>query len=185
MLTQTAASLISGYIALTKENKGAIPSKQQLDIGCFTYALPNIVLFAVSKPGQCRVRVIGEKLKSHSGLNTTGRNYYDFITPERRRSSQQAMELLIDRPCATRAIIEQTHADGQTRVIEAVALPLMSDEEGVDGFTLCCDQRIEDNPHPDEEMAARTNAQVLRRDWIDLGFGVPTDFCDIIPADRF
>jgi hypothetical protein len=112
----------------------------------------------------------------------TGRNYYDFVQPERRQIAAGAMHMVIDTPCAFRAEIYQTYSGDTALMVEASGFPLLSSEAGVDGFILFADQGIDTldellNPHP-----ILQEASLRHRDLIDLGFGIDEAFEDLMEA---
>ena len=162
---------------------GRIPHKNDLDLANFAAVMPHLALVAISKPDRCIYRVAGERLKERVGLNLTGRNYYDFVQPERRQIAAGAMHMVIDTPCAFRAELRQSYSGDVNLMIEASGFPLLSSENGVDGFILFADQGIDKlddllTPHP-----ILQGASLRQRDLIDLGFGIDETFEDLIEAN--
>jgi hypothetical protein len=178
--TPACRALATGYLQMIDAAQGQIPHKSDLDLGAFIGILPHIALVAISKPDRCIYRVAGERLKERVGLNLTGRNYYDFVQPERREIAARAMHMVIDTPCAFRAEIRQSYSGDVTLTVEASGFPLRSSEIGVHGFILFADQSIDKlddylTPHP-----ILQGASLQRRDLIDLGFGIDETFEDIV-----
>lgn len=162
---------------------GRIPHKNDLDLANFATVMPHLALVAISKPDRCIYRIAGERLKERVGLNLAGRNYYDFVQPERQQIAAKAMHMVIDTPCAFRAELRQTYSGDIDLLIEASGFPLLSSENGVDGFILFADQGIDKlddllTPHP-----ILQGASLRRRDLIDLGSGIDEEFEDLIEAD--
>jgi hypothetical protein len=180
--TPACRALAAGYLVMLDAAPGRIPHKNELDLANFASVMPHLALVAISKPDRCIYRVAGERLKERVGLNLTGRNYYDFVQPERRQIAAGAMHMVIDTPCAFRAEMRQTYSGGVNLMIEASGFPLLSSESGVDGFILFADQGIDKlddllTPHP-----ILQGASLRHRDLIDLGFGVDEAFEDLIEA---
>ncbi|MBK8157771.1 MAG: hypothetical protein IPK59_02905 [Rhodospirillaceae bacterium] len=119
-------------------------------------------------------------MKERVGFNVKGRNYYDFVPSERRVSAARAMHMVIETPCAFRAEIRQTYSGGHGLVIEATGFPLQSEEPGVDGFILFADQAIEPDMRFHDGHPQLVDANVIRRDLIDLGSGIDQTFEDIV-----
>lgn len=178
--TQACRKLAEGYGALLASKGGVLPGKSDLDFARFVAAVPHLALVAVSKPDQCVYRIAGEALKRRMGFNPTGRNYYDFVPEARRSYAADAMHMVIDTPCAFRADIRQTYSTGHSLVIEATGFPLVSHEPGIDGFIIFADQAIDSTSDLDFAAHQLVGANVERRDLIDLGAGVKTDFIDMI-----
>lgn len=181
--TPACRALAAGYLAMLEAAQGRVPRKSDLDLANFAVVMPHLALVAVSKPDRCIYRIAGERLKERVGLNLTGRNYYDFVQPERREIAARAMHMVIETPCAFRAEIRQTYSGDVSLMIEASGFPLLSTENGVDGFILFADQGIEQlddllTPHP-----ILQGASLRRRDLIDLGFGIDETFEDLIEAN--
>lgn len=180
--TAVGARLVEVYAEFMAETDCAIPAKNGLDLSRLAKSLPDLMLAAVSKPDKWICRLAGERIRQRLGRSPVGGNYYDIVPAERRANAMHAMNMVIDVPSGFRAEIEQTHRDGLVRLSEAVALPLASDEAGVDGFILFADSHIEDYSRADVEGPYITGANVVRRDLIDLGFGVDETFEDLVPV---
>ena len=180
--TTACARLVAGYAALLAESGGAIPAKNGLDLRRFAGALPDLMLAAVSQPDKWICRLAGEGVRQRLGRSPVGGNYYELVPPERLANARHAMNMVIDVPSGFRAELAQTHADGRVRISEAVALPLASDEAGVDGFILFADSHLADDVLDNPADRGITGTNVLRRDLIDLGWGVDESFVDQVPA---
>jgi hypothetical protein len=181
--TEASVALARGYRALMAARPdGGIPSKRALDLGPLRPAMPHLVLTAVTRPDRCIYRLAGEEVKARIGMNPVGRNYYDLVPEERRAHAARAMHMVIGQPCGFRAEIAQSYSDGRTRTVECLGLPLASDEPGVDGFILFADCQI-GSGEMQTERTLLLGANVVRRELIDLGFGVDDSFEDIVRVD--
>lgn len=171
--TEPARVLAEGYAALSRGARdGAIPRKNGLDIAAFAPVLSHIVLCAVILGGPCVYRLAGDEMQRRIGFNPVGRDYYDFVPPARREAARAAMETAITVPCGFRAVVEQTYSRGLTRRIEALGLPLSSDERGVDGFLIFADSVLSGPDPLTYSDQTWLGANLVHRDWIDLGFGI-------------
>jgi hypothetical protein len=178
--TPASRILADGYRQLMAEHPDqGIPTKNRLDLGPLRAAMPHLVLTAVTRPDRCIYRLAGEEMKARIGMNPIGRNYYDLVPEQRRAHAARAMHMVIDQPCGFRAEIEQSYSDGRTRTVECLGLPLASEEPGVDGFILFADCQIGAGDSRFEPTLI-LGANVVRRDLIDLGFGVDECFEDIV-----
>ena len=164
------------------EGGGAIQEKNGLDISRFVPAIPHLVLTAIRKPDQCIYRLAGDDMISRTGMNPKGKNYYNFVPKDRFAHASQAMHMVIDIPSSFRADIAQQYSDGRVRMVEALAVPLGSDDPDVDGFILFADCEASREPSmlPTDRMLLGAN--VLARDLIDLGHGVDRSFVDRVIA---
>ena len=180
--TATCRRVAQAYLALLQESDGAIPSKNGVDLTGFATAMADMALTAVSSPDQCIYRLAGERLQRRMGLNPIGMNYYDFVPDLRREQAVRAMTMVVDVPCGFRAEIRQDYDNGSNRMIEAVGLPLSSDEPDVDGFILFGDRQIDFDPLASIDDTSLLGVNVIRRDLIDLGYGVDESFEDLVPT---
>jgi hypothetical protein len=178
--TPACRMLATGFLAMLEDADGVIPHKKDLELRNFVAVMPHLALVAVTKPDKCIYRIAGESLKERVGLNLAGRNYYDFVPPERREFAARAMHMVIDTPCAVRAEIQQSYSGGVGLMIEAAGFPLKSSEAGTDGFILFADQAIERDDSYHEVHPHLRGANVVRRDLIDLGFGIDETFEDMV-----
>lgn len=177
--TPAARALAAGYAALMRR-EGRIPSKRGLEPSPFAAALAHAALCAVRLGRGCVWRIAGEALKERIGFDPTGRDYYDFVPPERRLHAMRAMDMVVAVPCGFRAEIVQSYSTGRVIAVEAVGLPLLSSEPGVDGFILFADQAMPAPEAAAAEARRLLGANVLRRDLIDIGFGVDPEFRDLV-----
>jgi hypothetical protein len=181
---EASRQLAEAYAALLAAAGGRLPPKSRLDVTQLARAVPHLVLCAVTRPDRCIYRLAGEDVKGRIGRNPVGLNYYDFVAPERRAHAMRAINMLIDVPCAFRAEIEQTYSDDFVRLVEAVAFPLESEQPDVDGFVLFAESAL----GPDQRTAGRgallVRSNVIRRDLIDIGFGVNETFEDLVPVEE-
>lgn len=180
--TAACRQVAQAYLSLLEKEHGAIPAKNGVDLSGFAAVMPDLVLTAITVPDRCVYRLAGENMKRRVGLDPIGRNYYDFVPEERRAQAARAMNMVVEIPCAFRAEIEQSYSDGRARNIEAIALPLRSEEPEVDGFILFGDREFETSDRIFNDGVTLLGANVLRRDLIDLGFGVDDSFEDIVPG---
>lgn len=179
--TRSGRVLAEGYLDLMNANEGRIPAKNGLDLSPFARAIANFALAAITVPDKCVYRIAGEGFRRLFAANPTGRNYYDFVAPERRRSAAHAMNMVVAVPSAFRAEVVHRFDSGASLLIEAAGFPLTSEEPGVDGFVLFFDEPMERPALTEEQLGRLVETHVLRRDLIDLGFGVDETFVDLVP----
>jgi hypothetical protein len=172
--------LAAAYGRLLAAHCGRLPPKNALDVTALPRVIPHLILCAVTPPDRCIYRIVGEDVKGRIG-NRVGRNYYDLVPAARRQHSMWAINMLVAVPCAWRVEIEQVYDSGIARLVEATAFPLASAEPGVAGFIVLADCEIgpSEAAAPGEVTLIGTN--ILRRDLIDIGFGVDEAFADLVP----
>ncbi|RVU39474.1 PAS domain-containing protein [Hwanghaeella grinnelliae] len=168
------------YLELMRDAGGNVPRKTGLDISKFAAALPNVALFAVKLPDHCVYRILGEAWRQRIGRNLVGKNYIDFVAAERRESAITSLQDMITIPSAFRVIIEQTYSAGKKAQLEVLAVPLLSEEEGVDSFSLFAAQLVTPVHFGPGDDRIVLGANIIERDLIDIGYGVNDAFYDLV-----
>jgi hypothetical protein len=181
-LLQTAAAkiLASGYARLLESAGGAIPPKKTLDLSPVARMLADATLFAIQDGGGCVYRLVGENIKNRIGFDPKGLDYYDLVPEIRRPYAQRAMKMAIGQPMGFRAEIEQVYSSGEMLTIESLGMPLGSDEPGVEGFILFAEEALSRWQRRTTEGTRLLGANVVRRDLVDIGFGVDANFRDLV-----
>jgi hypothetical protein len=182
--TGACRDLAAAYHKLLRSEGGKLPPKGRLDVTELARAVPHLLLCAIIRPDKCIYRVAGEEVRTRIGRNPVGLNYYDLVPPERRAHAMRAMNMVIDVPCGWRVEIEQSYSSGIGRLVEAVAFPLASAQADVDGFVLLADCEIGPSGRGSTAGVTLLGTDVIRRDLIDIGFGVDESFEDLVPAEE-
>ncbi|MCM0019940.1 MAG: PAS domain-containing protein [Tagaea sp.] len=180
--TPATRAYAQGYLALRAKAGGALPSRSGFDLAPFVPAVPHFALLAVTLAGGCVYRLAGDTLQQRLGFDPKGRDYYDFVPAARLSHARRAMEMMVRRPCGFLALVEQTYEDGATCTIETLGLPLADKEPDVDGFILFADCALPEPPTYHAPGKRWLGANIVRRDLIDLGFGIDADFVDLVRA---
>ena len=174
--------MAGAYADMLALSRTRIPPKNGLDPHGFSSALSNVALTAIVIGESCTYRIAGEELRERYAQKLVGKNYYDIVPPERREHAMRGMELVIQTPCGFRAELVQEFADGQRSLAEVCAFPLGSDEPGVDGFVLFANQDIKAPPRS-AHRTEMVRSVLIKRDLIDLGFGIDEGFVDLVPEE--
>jgi len=186
--TEAARALARGYLEMLRL-AGGVPAKRGFDPTLAAAALPYVSLLALSADGRCLHRLAGEEVKRRLGFDPTGGDYYETLPPARRATAARAMRRAVEVPCGYRVDEEQRFADGSYRMVEALVLPLRSEEAGVDGFVVAASHVTEAHRRIDAlgdagRPAEMVGSIVVRRDLLDLGHGVDDGLFDLVPARR-
>lgn len=184
-MTRSCRLLATGYAALIQnsENGHTIPSKNGLDISSFAPIMADIALAAITINSACIFRIAGEGIRQRFAHKLVGTDYYDLVAPARRSSAIEAMEMVVSTPCAFRVELLQHYDNGEERRAEACVFPLLSDEPDIDGFALFANSEIDRPRSPAAARPILSGFQVVRRDLIDIGFGLDQNFKDMVPKD--
>lgn len=178
--TVSGQQIIRAYARLFAHAGNRPPAYREIDLRDITSAIPFIALISV-KPGvHCTIRFFGEELRRRVALNPSGRNLLEFIHPERSDSVRRMMEMIVRQPCGYLAHVKQEFLNGRNIVVETIAFPLRASRADEDGQVLLTDTPIKDEGISFDREKVLLSADVLRRDLIDLGFGVDEDFYDLV-----
>lgn len=180
-VTQSARALCSVYSALLSETGGSCPRKADLDPSRLGALVNHVFLFAVSKPRTCVVRLVAEQARHHTGRERERQDYYRNVPEDRVEIAARALNMAVTVPCGFRVDVRHEYALGRTRDFESLLLPLVSDEQGVDGFLLGTSE-LSGKDAGKGLPAERSHGNiVLQRDLVDIGFGVEETFVDLVP----
>ncbi len=173
-------SLARIYALILKENDGAIPKKAAFDVSRLGRALAHAVLYDVSDPDRVVFRVVGEQMKNHFKVNPIGRNYLEFVPEARREHARRAFRLCAETPCAMLSRSRQYFGNGLGTNCEALGVPLMGEGEGPATHLLFVDYPVDDGSHDYFHRTEFRFAHMRQRTFIDLGYGVPQGFVDLL-----
>ena len=178
--TVSGRQLITGYGKYLEANGNRPPKFTDLDIADFVVSVPNIALCSVIKDTSCEFRIIGEELRQRMGFPAARVNYYDYVPADRVASVKHVMETVVGIPCGFRADLEQVYSTGQTAQAEAVGLPLAPARDGEYGQILFSDQTTDDLGFGPEKKQTLLGANLLQRDFVDLGYGTDMSHEDLV-----
>jgi hypothetical protein len=167
-ITDSARTLARVYRKLTQANDVEMPHKNDLDLSLFAGTVNNLFLFAITKPDQCIVRLAADGARHHSGAYQQHSDYYANVPEGRLQVAVRAMNMAIDIPCGFRADIRHDYEHGRTRDFESLLLPLLSGEEGVDGFLIGSSQLSGDDAGKVLPSERSLGNNILTRDLVDL-----------------
>lgn len=180
--TESCRLVASAYADLVGNSGGQIPAKNGLDLTGIAPAMANVALAAVKRGSACIFRIAGEGIRERYGRRLVGQNYYDLVNPARRSFAIQSIDMVVSVPCGFRVELVQRFSNATEAMAEACAFPLRSPNPEIDGFILFAD---EERAPPARNRATDpqlVESVVVRRELIDLGFGVDETFEELIQA---
>jgi len=181
--TDQSKEMVRAYRNLLETSQGKLPVFRDIDLAKVKMAAPNVALCSVGIGRHCTIRFFGDGLRRRVGVSPVGRDFFEFVHPERAESIRQVMEMLVRYPCAYLAQVRQEFTSGRTIIVETVAFPLASSRTEDDGQVILTDTPIGDAETMLDRDKVLLSADVLRRDLIDLGYGVDETFEDLV-SDR-
>ncbi len=162
------------WLSLAKE--GLIPHRDAFRPEEVPRILPHMVIHELVSPDLIRLRLAGSSVTEDYGQEIAGRNYLDFVEPERRAKASRAIHLICEHPAGMLAQLKSVTRGGRILTRESIAFP-MRGEDDVARFVYFCSSPARERASVDTEADALQVMNVIRRSYIDIGAGVP-DFRD-------
>lgn len=153
-----------------------LPDRAEFDPIEVKHLLPFIVIHELIDPETIRLRLVGTAVVNQYGQESTGRNYLDFVEPERRAKASEAIFLVREHPAGMSVTLRSSTQSGGTALRQTVALPLGDPKDGRK-FVYFCSTRHEASERSLTEPAKLAVQSVADRHFFDIGAGVP-DFSD-------
>lgn len=171
--TDRCRALYDYWTGLPKAPRGATPLKSALDPLAIPKLLPRVLLHDLRQPGRAILRLVGTGLVAQYGFDPTGHDYKRYVDPERWPSALGELVKVATHPCGMRVLTEHIHTGGEVHENEAVGLPLEADD-GSGRFLLFVDEIVTAPRNINARRQPVERLVVKRRDYIDIGAGVPT-----------
>lgn len=163
------------WLSLPRE--GVLPLRSSFLPEKIPQLLPSLIIYEMVSPTFIKFRLAGTAVRERMGVDATGQNYLDYVSPERREKASQSFFAVVGQPCGMRVISHHGMASGQKKYLEILMLP-MENDRGENPIVLC--QGNEIKPEKEElfqDQDLLKNISIVRRDFIDIGAGL-SDFTD-------
>ena len=134
----------------------------------------------VRDPEAVVYRLVGETLKERFGFDPTGRSYLEFVPDFRKPIALRAFEECASWPCAMAVMTEQTFGPAARHSARLSGCPSIVPTRA--SYLLFIDQPFDMDRYWAMRASKMRYSNLLDRYFIDLGFGTPSDFIDMIPA---
>lgn len=170
----SAASFADYWESLPKQD--LVPSRHDFDPGRQGAILSTFIIHELVSPEVVRIRLVGTRHRDGFGADVTGRNYLDFVEPQRRAKAARAIRLVCEHPCGMLVRLVTTSETGRFNHNESLALP-MRDDDGRARLVYYQSNWTPLAEYRDSSTDKLAIIGVARRRFIDLGAGVP-DFVD-------
>lgn len=171
------AKLLDAYAGHMRGNGGLLPTRSGFDVSSLGSSLAHAVLYDVRDPERVEFRIVGEEMKQYFKVNPVGRSYLEFVPDERRAYARQAFRHCAEYPCAMLSETIQVFENGVGVPCSALGVPLMDDRNpGLASHLLFVDYPTSDDSAEFFYRSAFHQSYMVRRTFIDLGFGVPAGF---------
>lgn len=149
-----------------------IPRKDAFKPEAVPKLLPNLVIHEIMSDDVIRLRLVGTAVDYHYGGAVTGRNYLDFVEPERRPAASRAIRAICEQPAGMLVQLRSATRSGRRQTRESIAFP-MRDREGAPRLVYFCSGNARETASEPGGEDTLQVMEVMRRSYIDIGAGLP------------
>lgn len=149
-----------------------IPRREAFKPEAIPKLLPNLVIHEIISPEIIRLRLAGTAVDHHYGGPVTGRNYLDFVEPERRPAASRAIQAICGHPAGMLVHLQSATVSGRLQTRESIAFP-MRGPDGRANLVYFCSGNARERSASGVPPDALSVMKVMRRYYIDIGAGVP------------
>lgn len=170
--TRRCRVIYEHWLRLPRPPGSPVPAKASLDPAEIPALLPRVLIHDLRLPGRSILRLVGTGLVKQYGFDPTGRDYAEYVEPERWQAAYGELWKVATHPCGMRVLTDSIHIGGAVHENEAVGLPLDADD-GSGRFLLFVDDVIRSPVNINPRRQRFDRLVVKQRDYIDIGAGVP------------
>lgn len=134
--------------------------------------LPTFVMYELVTDDFIKNRLLGSLVDGRYGFGKVGKNYLDFVAPERRVKASRSLWNMAKQPCGMKVIVKETLHSGRHIFEETIGFPL-NDIQNDCHILLFQINQIDKRKEESDPKDILTRIEVVQRDYIDIGAGVP------------
>jgi hypothetical protein len=174
-----ARDLIAQWIHIRRD--GLVPFEEDLDTRTLIPLMSFITITAVAQPNAATFELVSPEVSRRWGRDMRHINLFDFITPERRATAEEAKRLFVSVPCG--AYYRYALSAGGRRVVEAEALslPLRHRGETAPSMSISLTPGGDAKSLPEAGSSAPRRLEKIFAEFVDIGAGAPA-FPSAAPA---
>lgn len=158
------------WLSLPRRN--LVPARADFDPSEVPELLPHMIMHELIDRRRSRLRLVGTALVERYGMDITGRDYLEFVPPERREIAMNGLLRAVEQPAGMRVLMNIRTSTGRACLAESFGLPL-SQPEGRPPILLFHSIEIENYGHGIVDDGRLEHFGVSERTYIDIGNGVP------------
>ncbi|MGV8997148.1 MAG: PAS domain-containing protein [Parvibaculaceae bacterium] len=151
-----------------------LPRADKFDLLALTQWLPNIVLLDVYGDDNVVARFAGTAIVDRLGFDITRENVFASQSDITRERVMRAYTTVVGHPCGLVARYVNHYSSGRSGIISTLYLPLTAPVSG-SARIVGLMHRQGDAGYADPIERTQSTTAIEAAEWIDLGFGVPTE----------
>ena len=172
--TDQSAAFARYWLSLAPDD--LVPNRSDFSPERIPGLLSNLVIHELIAPDFIKLRLVGTAVVDDYGQEITGRNYLDFVEPERRAKASKAIFNICEQPCGMLVYLQSISESGNLLSRESIAFPMRDDDGDARLVYFCSSSAPERTAFFDERDELKV-ITVRDRRFIDIGAGLP-DFSD-------
>ena len=138
--------------------------------------LPYMAIMDCSNLDAPFYRLAGTVYIEYFGCNPTGHNYLEYVPAARHHIVKAAFATCLDHQCGMLMNIHSVAGNGHERITETIALPVGDDANDRPRYLYMTTVALEEAGWVTDESLFTKRVEVLKRYFLDLGFGLPTHY---------
>lgn len=158
---------------LRAEIPDGVPTRAMIDPGQIKPLLPHLLIHDLGVPGKSLLRLVGTAVADRLGLDPTGRDYLDFVSPDRKAEAYHHLIRTATHPCGMRVINQVRYVSGMWTMAEAVGFPIRHHNTGAPMLLFLHDLIGEEQSDLEQRKRPVEQFEIPEREYLDVGFGVP------------
>lgn len=170
--TRLCVQLLDFYQSIQSETGQCVPPRAAFEMARVQGLSPQLALTEIEDAGIVRIRRVGSGIAANVGFNITGRNYLDFVAPDRRGQAFDRVQRACGHPCGTHSAL-RIRSRNAFRISEGLMLPL-ADREGAVTYQLALFAPVIEDCNDAQEDPLRLTVETSDEfRWVDIGAGTP------------
>jgi hypothetical protein len=174
---------INIYKLSINNSASSIPRQEDFQPEMMGEFLADMAIIGFDPENEPVFRLVGVRVRENFHLSPVGQRYRSFVPEIRAESAVGSFLACRDHRCGMFVQITKTGEQGKILHVDVLGLPLVDNKDGrtVDRMVMLDSARVVsdwDSQH-EEDLTIK---DIRRRDFIDLGFGVPENHIDLARA---
>ncbi|MDP6831780.1 MAG: PAS domain-containing protein [Alphaproteobacteria bacterium] len=156
-----------------------VPRRSGVRIEEISRLLHLLSVVELVSPEIANFRLAGTSLCEGMGLELTGRNYFDFTTPEARGPRVARTNQLVKHPCGSHFIFPIEYSSGRIVPAEVLSLPVLPNNPSEPPQIFAMSVSLQDMRLDGPRSAPTELPEADGFQFVDIGAGVPDDSLDL------
>jgi len=152
-----------------------VPHRADVRIEDIQRVLPHVSVVEVISEDICKFRIAGTALCEAVGMELTGRNYYDFTTPEVRPQRVARTKHIANLPCGSHFVFPILYRSGNIVPTEVLSLPVLPDDPKAPPQIFTVSMNVETSHLQGRRDVPLQLPEAQGFRFIDVGAGVPDE----------